>query len=68
MNLQKLRIGLVIISVILIIVILTMLFDYTDFSWRSNQSNYIALLANIALIGSNCVSYNHVVKTEKKEI
>ena len=68
MNLQKLRIGLIILSVFLIIVILTVLFDYSDFSWGSNQSNYIALLANIALIGSNWVSYAHVLKTEGKKI
>jgi len=65
---QKLRIGLIIFSVLLIIVILTVLFDYSDFGWGNNESNYIALLANIALIGSNWVSYVHVLKTEGKKI
>ena len=60
---NKLRIGLTISSLIVIIGFLIFVIDYTNLSWTNNGNSYLGIIAMILIIIGNIVS----IKSDKKQ-
>lgn len=57
MDLQYIRIAVVVITLGLVCAVLALYFDFQDFSWANNKSNYIVIVSGILVAISSLASY-----------
>ena len=67
MTIQTIRTILTIFGAIISFVVIPYYFDYSDFSWDANSSNYIGFVTGIALIISNLGS-NYIDSKKKTSV
>jgi glucose uptake protein GlcU len=62
---KKFRIGLIIVSILIIIGQLTLV-NYSDLSWSENAGSYLGIISMIFLILGMILSNKHETKSQEK--
>ncbi len=64
MNIQKLRLGLVVFCIAFIAFICIQYVDYTNLSWANNKSNYLGIIGLLLSALASVISYQRVNKQQ----
>lgn len=57
MDLQKIRIFVIVLASLMAVLTITLLIDFENLSWTENKTSYIILIGNLAVIISVLSSY-----------